>query len=122
MKVIEALETGIAIEGPAGKVTVDPKTHHCILDVHVIEVKDQKMNVVKSLSQVPPKDTQSVCDLKANPNEIGRASCRARVCQYVEISVVAVSVKKKIKKRTTSHKPYRRRPEPRTSKTKHKKS
>src|SRR3546814_12917440 len=27
--------------------------------------------------------------------QIGRASCRARVCQYVEISVVAVSLKKK---------------------------
>src|SRR3546814_19393241 len=27
--------------------------------------------------------------------EIGRASCRARVCQYVEISGVAVSLKKK---------------------------
>src|SRR3546814_13892330 len=26
---------------------------------------------------------------------IGRASCRERVCQYVEISVVAVSLKKK---------------------------
>src|SRR3546814_16524389 len=26
---------------------------------------------------------------------IGRASCRERVCQYVEIAVVAVSVKKK---------------------------
>src|SRR3546814_17049119 len=27
--------------------------------------------------------------------QIGRASCRARVCQYVSISVVAVSLKKK---------------------------
>src|SRR3546814_18215527 len=27
--------------------------------------------------------------------EIGRASCRARVCQYVSMSVVAVSLKKK---------------------------
>src|SRR3546814_15344791 len=27
--------------------------------------------------------------------EIGRASCRERVCQYVEITVVAVSLKKK---------------------------
>src|SRR3546814_20481809 len=27
--------------------------------------------------------------------EIGRASCRERVCQYVEISVVAVDLKKK---------------------------
>src|SRR3546814_13921825 len=29
--------------------------------------------------------------------EIGRASCRERVCQYVYISVVAVSLKKKTK-------------------------
>src|SRR3546814_11493607 len=28
-------------------------------------------------------------------NEIGRESCRARVCQYVYISVVAVSLQKK---------------------------
>src|SRR3546814_6273739 len=27
--------------------------------------------------------------------QIGRASCRERVCQYVQISVVAVSLKKK---------------------------
>src|SRR3546814_15354772 len=30
-------------------------------------------------------------------NKIGRASCRERVCQYVSISVVAVSFKKKSK-------------------------
>src|SRR3546814_19473632 len=30
--------------------------------------------------------------------EIGRASCRERVCQYVSISVVAASLKKKKKK------------------------
>src|SRR3546814_13004586 len=33
--------------------------------------------------------------------EIGRASCRERVCQYVEISVVAVSLKNK---KTSKHK------------------
>src|SRR3546814_12373525 len=31
-------------------------------------------------------------------HEIGRASCRERVCQYVSIPVVAVSLKKKKKK------------------------
>src|SRR3546814_13147789 len=31
----------------------------------------------------------------AGESKIGRASCRERVCQYVSISVVAVSVKKK---------------------------
>src|SRR3546814_13910580 len=30
------------------------------------------------------------------PSQIGRASCRERVCQYVSISVVAGSLKKKI--------------------------
>src|SRR3546814_14783242 len=29
--------------------------------------------------------------------KIGRASCRGRVCQYVDISVVAVDLKKKLK-------------------------
>src|SRR3546814_20095332 len=32
-------------------------------------------------------------------DQIGRASCRARVCQYVKISVVAVSLKKKDNKK-----------------------
>src|SRR3546814_17720401 len=35
--------------------------------------------------------------------EIGRASCRERVCQYVSISVVAVSLKKK---KTTTYNMY----------------
>src|SRR3546814_16078818 len=35
----------------------------------------------------------------SNLGEIGRASCRERVCQYVSISVVAVSLKNK----TTTH-------------------
>src|SRR3546814_12892655 len=33
------------------------------------------------------------------PVEIGRASCRERVCQYVWISVVSVPLKKKMKDR-----------------------
>jgi urea transport system substrate-binding protein len=69
MKVIEALESGISFTGPTGKITIDPATHHCITDVHLIEVKDQKMTVVKSFEQRPPVDTQSVCDLKKNPDD-----------------------------------------------------
>src|SRR3546814_15989913 len=36
--------------------------------------------------------------LSRTSQEIGRASCRERVCQYVYISVVAVSLKKKTSK------------------------
>src|SRR3546814_14254658 len=35
--------------------------------------------------------------------EIGRASCRERVCQYVSISVVAVTLKKQQKQTTEYH-------------------
>src|SRR3546814_19188949 len=39
----------------------------------------------------------AVTDQVTTLAEIGRASCRERVCQYVSISVVAVSLKKKKK-------------------------
>ena len=69
MKVIEALETGISIDAPSGKVTIDPPTHHCILDVHIAEVKDKKLNVLEDFAQQPPSDTAAVCNLTKNPND-----------------------------------------------------
>lgn len=69
MAIIEALEGGLSIEGPSGVMTIDPQTHHATLDVHLMEVRDQKMNVVESLSQRPPVDTQAVCNLTTNPDD-----------------------------------------------------
>ena len=69
MKVIEAIEGGLSIDGPAGKVSVDPKTHHAILDVHLMEFENQTMKVLESFSQRQPVDTQAVCDLVANPED-----------------------------------------------------
>ncbi len=67
--VIAALETGLSIGGPAGTVTVDPKTHHAVLDVHIMEIEDQGMRVIETLPQRQPIDTQAVCDLQANPDD-----------------------------------------------------
>lgn len=67
--VIAALETGLAIDGPGGVVTVDPKTHHATLDVHLMIIENQGMKVVETLPQRPPIDTQAVCDLEANPDD-----------------------------------------------------
>jgi len=67
--IIEALETGISIDGPGGKVTVDPKTHHAILDVHIMEIENQGMKLIETLPQRQPADTQAVCDLQANPDD-----------------------------------------------------
>lgn len=69
MPLIEALEAGLSVEGPSGVMTIDPQTHHAILDVHLMEFRDQKMEVVESLPQRPPVDTQAVCDLIANPDD-----------------------------------------------------
>jgi urea transport system substrate-binding protein len=69
MKVIEALETGISIDAPSGKVTIDPPTHHCVLDVHIAEVKDKKLNVLEDFPQQKPADTAAVFNLIKNPND-----------------------------------------------------
>jgi branched-chain amino acid transport system substrate-binding protein len=69
MKVVEALETGISIEAPSGKVTIDPPTHHCILDVHIAEVKDKKFNLLEDFPQQKPSDTAAVCNLIKNPTD-----------------------------------------------------
>jgi urea transport system substrate-binding protein len=69
MKVIEALETGISIKAPSGTVTIDPPTHHCILDVHIAEVKDKKLLVLEDFSQQKPSDTAAVCNLIKNPTD-----------------------------------------------------
>jgi hypothetical protein len=69
IKVIEALETGISIDAPSGKVTIDPPTHHCVLDVHIAEVSDKKLKVLEDFAQQKPADTAAVCDLIKNPND-----------------------------------------------------
>ena len=58
----------VSIVGPSGKVQIDGQTHHVTLDVHVIEIQDQKLNVKQSFAQRPPRETQAVCDLRKTPN------------------------------------------------------
>jgi urea transport system substrate-binding protein len=68
MKVIEALESGIALDTPAGKTVLDPKTHHCTLDVFLASASGHGFKVLQTFPQQPPLDTAMVCDLKAHPN------------------------------------------------------
>jgi urea transport system substrate-binding protein len=67
-KVVKALQSGVSIDGPSGKVVVDGQTNHVSLDVHVMEVRGQKLNVKQSFAQRPPRETQAVCDLRKTPN------------------------------------------------------
>ena len=66
---MKALESGISIEGPTGRVAMDPKTHHASLDIHLMEVKGQKLTILETSRQRPPSDTAQSCDLIKNPND-----------------------------------------------------
>ncbi len=68
-KVRAALDSGLSLNGPAGKVTIDPKTKHATLDVHLMEMRGQKLNVIKSFGAREPIDTQLVCNLVENPDD-----------------------------------------------------
>ncbi|MGA7788930.1 MAG: ABC transporter substrate-binding protein [Xanthobacteraceae bacterium] len=68
-KLIEALESGISIDGPSGKVTIDPATHHCIFDVHLAKTENKQLVLIETFSQRKPEDTAAVCDLKKHPHE-----------------------------------------------------
>ncbi len=68
-KVITALESGISIVGPSGKVTMDAETHHCILNVSIAEISNKQLNIVKTFNQEKPSDTSAVCNLIKNPKD-----------------------------------------------------
>jgi branched-chain amino acid transport system substrate-binding protein len=67
--VLKAIESGASIEGPAGKVAIDAKTHHASLDINVMEVKNQKLAILETVKQRAPSDTARYCDLQKNPDE-----------------------------------------------------
>src|SRR3546814_12750086 len=54
----------------------------------------------RRLAQPAHSDDAHRYRIAALPRETGRASCRERVCQYVSITVVAVSYKQKEIKKT----------------------
>ena len=69
MKMIQALETGISFDGPSGKVTIDPATHHCTLDIQIAECQNKKWKILETFKQQKPVDTAAVCNLIKTPNE-----------------------------------------------------
>jgi branched-chain amino acid transport system substrate-binding protein len=66
---LKAIESGVSIDGPAGTVTIEPKSHHAALDINVMEVKNQKLVIKETVKQRPPSDTLQYCDLIKSPNE-----------------------------------------------------
>ena len=67
--VIAALEPDISIEEPTGRVAVNLKTYQAVLDDYLMEIDDQGMKVIETLSQRAPIDTPIFCDLSTNPDD-----------------------------------------------------
>ena len=65
--ITKALASGVSVTGPAGTLKMDPKTNHASLDVHLIEVKGQKLTIKQTAKARPPSDTAAVCDLIKDP-------------------------------------------------------
>jgi urea transport system substrate-binding protein len=67
--VIKALESGLSINSPSGKITVDPTTHHCIFDMYLaVAGNDRKFKILEKYDQVKPTNPGNACDLAKNPN------------------------------------------------------
>src|SRR3546814_18426339 len=67
----------------------------CSSDLYQTAITEQvpnTVNVRQYIANIPGVRSRGV-----EADQIGRASCRERVCQYVLISAVAVSLNKKIK-------------------------
>lgn len=69
MAVIEALEDDFAIDGPSGRVAIDPATHHVVQTVYLGEVVDGAFEVYDRYPSQEPADTAAVCDLGLNPDD-----------------------------------------------------
>jgi len=67
-KVTAALESGLSIDSPSGKVTMNPGSHHVTQNVSIAEANDKHgFKVLTTNADVPPAYENSVCDLQKNP-------------------------------------------------------
>lgn len=66
-KVVKALESGISIDSPSGKVTMDGRSHHVVQNVALAEGSGNGFKILEEFEDVPPAFEQETCDLIANP-------------------------------------------------------
>ncbi len=67
-KVIEAMESGLQIEGPGGPIKMDAKTHHCSMNMYLGEANNGKFDIFRKYTNIAPTNTGNQCDLIARPD------------------------------------------------------
>ncbi|MCY0386144.1 transporter substrate-binding protein [Robbsia sp. Bb-Pol-6] len=66
-KVIAALESGIAIDGPSGHVKIDPETHATIRNAYLATPKNKAWDILQTFPNQMPSDTGGACNLIKSP-------------------------------------------------------
>lgn len=66
--VLKALESDLEVDTPAGMHKLDARTHHCIFDMHVLEVTNGTLKQLELVRSVAPTEFAGRCDLLKNPN------------------------------------------------------
>jgi branched-chain amino acid transport system substrate-binding protein len=67
-KVLKALQSGISIDSPSGKVTFDPKTNHLIRPMYIVRGNaNHGFDILETIDAVKPAYEQQVCDLVSKP-------------------------------------------------------
>lgn len=68
--VIKALESGVFFDGPAGKITMNGKSHQVTLPVSIAKVNDDAgYTIVQTQDAVEPAFEQQKCNLIDNPSQ-----------------------------------------------------
>ena len=67
-KVIAALESGISLDAPNGKITLDPKSHHLKQNIFIAKGNEHRdFDIIETYDGVAPAFEEKVCDLIAHP-------------------------------------------------------
>ena len=65
--VLKALESGLAVDTPIGRVALDAATHHCVYDMVLAQVQDGGFKVLQRNAAVKSVDMEGQCDLVRKP-------------------------------------------------------
>lgn len=65
--VLKALESGLAVDAPVGRVALDASTHHVVWDMHLAQVRDGAFKVLQKQAGVRSTDMEGQCDLLKSP-------------------------------------------------------
>jgi len=68
-KVIAALESGLSVDSPGGKVTLNPGSHHVTQNVYLAQgTASGEFEILETFENVAPSYENENCDLVKNPN------------------------------------------------------